>query len=134
MKTLSTPLSVTPDSVIDSEYNEQTANYRHKKKPHKKKSDHKHAYVDAWYEDWQYSYTQQKQILRINPTGVCTICGKLGPLHDKNILPLKGSFIFHLEYPEPPVGAKIYRTPRPADTDRFVFVDKVNLNDYYYKE
>ena len=36
MKTLSTPLPVTPDSVIDSVYNEQTANYRPKKKPHKK--------------------------------------------------------------------------------------------------
>lgn len=42
MKTLSTPLPVTPDSVIDSVYNEQTANYRPKKKPHKKKSAYKH--------------------------------------------------------------------------------------------
>lgn len=35
-------LPVTPDSVIDSVYNEQTANYRSKKKPHKKKSAYKH--------------------------------------------------------------------------------------------
>ena len=134
MKTLNTPYTTSADSVIDSEYNEQTANYRYKKKPHKKKSDHKHTYVDAWYEDWQYNYAQQKQILYINPTGVCIVCGKLGPLCDKSILPLKGSFIFHFEDPEPPVGAKIYRTPKPADTDRLVFVDKVNLNDFYFKE
>lgn len=134
MKTLNTPYTTSADSVIDSEYNEQAANYRYKKKPHKKKSDHKHTYVDAWYEDWQYNYAQQKQILYINPTGVCIVCGKLGPLCDKSILPLKGSFIFHFEYPEPPVGAKIYRIPRPADTDRLVFVDKVNLNDFYFKE
>lgn len=118
MKTLSTPLPVTQDSVIDSEYNEQTLNRRRKKKPHKKKSDHKHTYVDAWYEDWQYSYTQQKQILRINPTGVCTICGKLGPLHDKNILPLRVVSFFILNILNRPSALKsIAHQDLPTLTD-----------------
>lgn len=73
MKTLSTPLPVTPDSVIESEYNEQTPTRRRKKKQYRKRSNHKHYYEDAWVEEWRYRYLTGTYDLVVSPIGYCPL-------------------------------------------------------------
>lgn len=139
MKTITTPLPVTPDSVIESDYNEQTPNHRRKKKQHRKRSNHKHVYEDAWVEEWRYQYLQGDYKLVISPIGYCPLCGKvsapnwmlvgLTSSHDSR-------FKFYRERiaagPQP--GDKVFRTQKPAAGSGYVFIDDVNLDDFYLKE
>ncbi len=135
MKTLSTPLPVTPDSVIDSEYNEQTPHSCHKKKQYRKRSKHKHAYKDAWVELWVYQYLGGGYEMKINPISYCTQCGRAGPVSW-----LKKDFNSgYKTYRElcdkgPQPGDKVFRTQKPTAGSGYVFIDDINLNDYYLKE
>ena len=77
MKTITTPLPVTSDSVIESDYNEQTPNRRRKKMQHRKRSNHKHYYEDAWVEEWRYRYLTSTYDLVVSPIGYCPLCGRV---------------------------------------------------------
>lgn len=135
MKTLSTPLSVTPNSVIESEYNEQTPHICRKKKQHRKRSKHKHYYEDAWVEQWVYQYLGGGYEIKINPISYCTQCGRVSAVSC-----LKKDFnIGYKTYRElcdkgPQPGDKVFRTPKPTAGTGYVFIDDVNLDDFYVKE
>lgn len=139
MKTLSTPLPVTPDSVIDSEYNEQTPNCRRKKKQYRKRSDHKHYYEDAWVEQWRYRYLTSTYDLVVSPIGYCPLCGRVSApnyilveLASSKDPRLKSYRDRCAAGPQP--GDKVFRTQKPTAGTGYVFIDDVNLNDFYYKE
>lgn len=139
MKTLSTPLSVTPDSVIESEYNEQTPNRRHKKKQYRKRSNHKHVYENAWVEEWRYQYLQGDYKLVISPIGYCPLCGRMSALNYSLVELTSSEDPRFKAYRDrcaagPQPGDKVFRTQKPADGSGYVFIDDINLNDYYIKE
>ena len=139
MKTLSTPLSVTPDSVIESEYNEQTPNRRHKKKQYRKRSNHKHVYENAWVEEWRYQYLQGDYKLVISPIGYCPLCGRMSALNYSLVEFTSSEDPRFKAYRDrcaagPQPGDKVFRTQKPADGSGYVFIDDINLNDYYIKE
>lgn len=139
MKTLSTPLSVTPDSVIESEYNEQTPNRRHKKKQYRKRSNHKHVYENARVEEWRYQYLQGDYKLVISPIGYCPLCGRISALNYSLVELTSSEDPRFKAYRDrcaagPQPGDKVFRTQKPTAGSGYVFIDDVNLNDYYYKE
>lgn len=135
MKTLSIPLTTSADSVIDSEYNEQTPHICRKKKQHRKRSKHKHVYADAWVEQWVCQYLGGGYEMKINPIGYCVHCGRVD-----TVSCLKKDFNSgYKTYRElcdkgPQPGDKVFRTQKPAAGSGYVFIDDVNLNDYYLKE
>lgn len=139
MKTLSTPLSVTTDSVIESEYNEQTPKRRHKKKQYRKRSNHKHVYENAWVEEWRYQYLQGDYKLVISPIGYCPLCGKVSAPNWMLVGLTTSSDARLKAYREriaagPSPGDKVFRTQKPTAGTGYVFIDDVNLNDFYLKE
>ena len=139
MKTLSTPLPATPDSVIDSEYNEQTPTRRRKKKQYRKRSNHKHYYEDAWVEQWRYQYLQGDYKLVISPIGYCPLCGRISALNYSLVELTSSEAPRFKAYRDrcaagPQPGDKVFRTQKPTAGSGYVFIDDINLNDYYLKE
>lgn len=139
MKTLSTPLPVTQDSVIDSEYNEQTPNRRRKKKQYRKRSNHKHYYEDAWVEQWRYRYLTSTYDLVVSPIGYCPLCGRVSAPNYILVGLTSSKDPRFKSYRDrcaagPQPGDKVFRTQKPTAGSGYMFIDDINLNDYYLKE
>ena len=130
MKTLSTPLSVHENSVLDSEYFEQDSKTPHKKKPHATRSGHKHTYVPAWLESYYVFPLTDDTFIKMNPITYCPVCGRIGKYGIANATrdssDLRSIIAFWPQH-----GDKVFRTPRDGTPLKN---NRVNLDDFYIQE
>lgn len=130
MKTLTTPLHVDTDSVIDSEYNEQTPNKSRKQKPSAKRANHKHTYVPAWLESYYVFPLTGGTVIKTNFITYCPVCGRIGKYSIANAA-RDSSDVRCIAAICPKQGDKVFRTPRDGTPLKN---HRVNLDDFYIQQ
>ena len=121
MKTLTTPLSMHENTVMESEFDEVQKKAARKRKPHRGKADHKHRYEIAYAEDLYKSPVTGKEFVWYARVRYCTICGRID---DAWWLSRESDV---------PKGAKVFRrSPDRGNGWLAKYVE--DLTDYYFKE
>lgn len=89
------PHTITPTTVMESEFDEPTPHRKPGKSTGRPRSRHKHMYTPGWASYTFASHLTGKTFTRYLPVNYCTICGRLGgvsvpqlPVKNPKSLPL----------------------------------------------
>ena len=97
------PHTITPTTVMESDFDEPTPHRKPGKSTGRPRSRHKHIYTEAWY---VHCYTNQitgKTTSLYYPLRYCTVCGRIGGMQ---VAPLSGQNRLI-----PPIGSKVFSEP-----------------------
>lgn len=97
------PRTVTPTTVMASDYDEPTPHRKKGKPTGRPRSSHKHMYTSGWASYDFTSHLTGKTFTRYLPVNYCTVCGRLGGV---SVPQLTGHEPNH-----PPIGSKVFVVP-----------------------
>lgn len=97
------PHTITPTTVMESEFDEPTPHLKPGKSTGRPRSRHKHMYTPGWASYTFASHLTGKTFTRYLPVNYCTICGRLGGV---SVPQFTGK-----EPKVPPIGSKVFVVP-----------------------